>query len=133
MKKLTELFRDGKLKEVTDFRDEIDLNGFKLTLDLKKGTDPDKLMAKLFKLTPLEDDFSCNFNVLIDQSPKQLGIVEILREWIRFRINCLKRELTFDLDKKKEKLHLLHALAKVILNIDKAIKIIRFVPLGIMQ
>lgn len=125
MKKLTELFKDGKLKEVTDFRDEIDLNGFKLTIDVKKGTDPDKLMAKLFKLTPLEDDFSCNFNVLIDQSPKQLGIVEILKEWIKFRLTCLKRELTFDLDRKKEKLHLLHALAKVILNIDKAIRIIR--------
>ena len=125
MKKIIDLIKEGKLKEITDVRDEIDLNGFKLTLDLRRGTDPDALMAKLYKLTTLQDDFSCNFNVLIDSAPKQLGVIDILREWIRFRMGCLTRELTFDLGKKKEKLHLLKALSKILLDIDKAIKIIR--------
>ena len=125
MKKLVDLIKEGKLKEVTDMRDEIDLKGFKLTLDLRRGTDPDKLMAKLYKMTPLRDEYSCNFNVLIDSSPKQLGVVGILEEWIKFRLSCLGREMRFNLGKKKDKLHLLKALSKVLLDIDKAIKIIR--------
>ena len=123
--KLTALYKEGKLKEIVDFRDEIDLNGFKLTLDVRKGVDPDKLMNKLFKMTPLEDSFKCNFNVLIDSSPRTMGILEILSEWIRFRLTCLRRELEYDLQKKKDKLHLLLALGKILLDIDKAIRIIR--------
>ena len=108
-----------------DFRDEIDLSGFKLTLDLRRGVDPEKLMTKLYRLTPLEDSFKCNFNILVNGTPKQMGILEILREWIIFRMTCLKRELAFDLGKKRDKLHLLEALAKMLLDIDLAIKIIR--------
>ena len=125
MAKLSALYKEGKLKEITDFRDEIDLSGFKLTLDLRKGVDPDKLMTKLFKLTPLEDSFKCNFNILIDSVPRTMGIIEILNEWIKFRLRCLTRELAFDLQKKKDKLHLLLALGKILLDIDKAIRIIR--------
>ncbi len=125
MKKLTQLIKEGKVKEITDFRDEIDVNGFKLTLDLRRGTDPDKLMNKLFKYTPLEDSFDCNFNVLIDGTPKLLGVGDILKEWIRFRSGCVKRQLQFDLDKMRKKLHLLLGLGKILLDIDKAIKIIR--------
>ena len=123
--KLTALYKEGKLKEITDFRDEIDLNGFKLTLDIRKGIDPDKLMAKLFRQTPLEDSFKCNFNVLIDSVPRTMGLIGILSEWIRFRLGCLRRELEFDLQKKKDRLHLLLALGKILLDIDKAIRIIR--------
>ena len=123
--KIADLVKSGSLKEITDFRDEIDLSGFKLTLDLRRGVDPDKLMTKLFKVTPLEDAFKCNFNILIDSVPRQMGIAEILREWIVFRMGCVRRELTFELNKKKEKLHLLEALAKVLLDIDLAIHIIR--------
>ena len=123
--KLTALYKEGKLKEVTDFRDEIDLNGFKLTLDIRKGIDPDKLMAKLFRQTPLEDSFKCNFNVLIDSVPRTMGLIGILSEWIRFRLGCLRRELEFDLQKKKDRLHLLLALGKILLDIDKAIRIVR--------
>ena len=125
MAKLTTLYKEGKIKEVTDFRDEIDLNGFKLTIDVRRGTDPDKLMAKLFKLTPLEDSFRCNFNVLIDSTPRTMGVQEILQEWIKFRLQCVRRELKFDLKKRKEKLHLLLGLGKILLDIDKAIRIIR--------
>ncbi len=125
IKRITELVKEGKLKEITDFRDEIDLSGFKLTIDIRKGTDPDKLMAKLYKLTPLEDSFKCNFNILIDSTPRQMGVAEVLTEWIKFRMGCLRRELQYDLDKKNEKLHLLLGLAKILLDIDKAIKIIR--------
>lgn len=125
LKAVGDLVRDGKIKEITDYRDEIDLSGFKLTLDLRRGTDPDALMARLFKLTPLEDSFSCNFNVLIDGAPRQMGVAEILTEWIRFRRGCLVRELTFDLNKKKDKLHLLRGLGKILLDIDRAIKIVR--------
>ena len=125
LKKISDLVKEGKLKEITDFRDEIDLSGFKLTLDLRRGVDPDKLMAKLFKLTTLEDSFKCNFNVLINSTPRQMGVVEILKEWIKFRMGCLRRELTFDLKKKQDKLHLLLGLGKILLDIDKAIKIIR--------
>ena len=123
--KLTTLYKEGKIKEVTDFRDEIDLNGFKLTIDVRRGTDPDKLMAKLFKLTPLEDSFRCNFNVLINSTPRTMGVQEILQEWIQFRLQCVRRELKFDLKKKKDKLHLLLGLGKILLDIDKAIRIIR--------
>lgn len=125
MDKITDLVKNGQIKEITDVRDEIDISGFKLTLDLRRGTDPEKLMARLFKLTPLEDSFKCNFNILIDSAPRQMGVAEILNEWIQFRTGCVRRELTFDLGKKKEKLHLLEALAKVLLDIDKAIRIIR--------
>ncbi|HOA85118.1 MAG TPA: DNA gyrase subunit A, partial [Bacillota bacterium] len=125
MKRITDMVKEGKLKEITDFRDEIDLSGFKLTIDIRRGTDPDKLMDKLFKLTPLEDSFKCNFTVLIDSVPRQLGIIEILSKWIKFRIRCVSRELAFDLNQKKEKLHLLLGLAKILLDIDKAISIIR--------
>lgn len=125
MDKIADMIKSGSLKEVTDFRDEIDLSGFKLTLDLRRGTDPDKLMAKLYRLTPLEDSFKCNFNILIDSVPRQMGILEILKEWITFRMGCVRRELTFDMNKKRDKLHLLEAMAKVLLDIDLAIKIIR--------
>ncbi|MBQ9805215.1 MAG: topoisomerase IV [Clostridia bacterium] len=123
--KLTALYKEGKLKEITDFRDEIDLSGFKLTIDIRRGVDPDKLMMKLFKLTALEDSFKCNFNVLINSTPRTMGVIEILSEWIKFRLDCLRRELTFDLGKKKDKLHLLLGLGKIMLDIDKAIHIIR--------
>ena len=125
MKKIGDMIKEGKLREVTDFRDEIDLGGFKLTLDLRRGTDPDKLIKKLFKSTPLEDSFKCNFNILVNSVPRQMGIIEILTEWIKFRMECVRRELTFDLDKKKAKLHLLMGLGKILLDIDKAISIIR--------
>ncbi len=125
MKRLTDLVKEGKLKEVTDFRDEIDLHGFKLTIDLRRGTDPDKLMVKLYKLTPLEDSFSCNFNVLVGMVPRQMGVIELLGEWIKFRMGCVKRELQYEHDRKSEKLHLLLGLGKILLDIDKAIKIIR--------
>ena len=125
LKKLADLMKEGKLKEVTDFRDESDLSGLKLTLDLRRGIDPDKLMTRLFRVTSLEDSFKCNFNILIDSTPRQMGVSEILTEWIRFRMRCLRRELSFDLKKKKDKLHLLLGLGKILLDIDKAIKIIR--------
>ncbi len=123
--KITDAMKSGKIKDITDVRDEIDLSGFKLTIDLRRGTDPDKLMTKLYKLTPLEDSFDCNFNVLIDGAPRQLGVADILREWIRFRMGCLRRELRFDLGKKKDKLHLLRGLGLILLDIDRAIAIIR--------
>lgn len=123
--KLTQLIKEGRIKEITDFRDETDISGFRLTLDLRRGTVPDKLMAKLYKATPLEDSFDCNFNVLIDGAPRLLGVGEILTEWIRFRMNCVRRELSYNLSKMKAKLHLLQGLGKIILDIDKAIKIIR--------
>ncbi|MBQ9781305.1 MAG: topoisomerase IV [Clostridia bacterium] len=125
MDKIAELIKNDSLKEVVDFRDEIDLSGFKLTLDIKKDVDPEKLMSKLYRLTPLEDSFKCNFNILINSVPRQMGILEIIREWIVFRMGCVRRELTYDMNKKRDKLHLLEAMAKVLLDIDLAIKIIR--------
>ncbi len=125
LNRITELVKEGKLKEIVNFHDAIDLNGFKLSLELKKGIDPEKLMAKLFKLTPLEDSFKCNFNVLINSAPRQLGVLDLIKEWIAFRMECVKRELTFELKKKKDKLHLLLALGQILLDIDKAIRIIR--------
>ncbi len=125
IKKITDLVKDGKVKGITDVRDAIDLNGFKLTLDLKRDTDPEKLMTRLYALTDLEKSFDCNFNVLINGSPRTLGVIDILREWITFRIGCFKREMQFDLKKKQDKLHLLLGLAAIFLDIDKAIRIIR--------
>ena len=125
MKKATEMIKNGKLREVADVRDAIDLNGFKLTFDLKKDADPELVMKKLFAMTELENNFDCNFNVLIDGTPMQLGIREILNEWIKFRVKCVTRELNFDLGKKEHKLELLRGLAAILLDIDKAIRIIR--------
>ena len=124
-KKIEDLMKEGKLREVTEVRDESDITGLKLTMDLRRGTDPDKLMTKLFKTTPLEDSFKCNFNILVNSSPRQMGVKEILSEWIIFRMDCVRRELNFDLKKKNDKLHLLRALGQILLDIDKAIKIIR--------
>ena len=124
-KRIGDLVKEGKLKEITDYRDEIDISGFRLTLDLRRGTDPDLLMKKLYKLTPLEDEFACNFNVLINSNPRLLGVADILKEWIKFRMTCLSRELTFELGKKREKLHLLLGLGKILLDIDRAIAIVR--------
>ncbi len=125
IKKITAYIKEGKLKEIVDVRDEIDLQGFKLTIDLRRGVDPDKLMTKLYKMTPLEDSFECNFNILVNGTPQLLGVRQILNEWISFRMSCLRRELTYDLGKKKDKLHLLLGLGKILLDIDKAIKIVR--------
>ncbi len=125
MDKVAELLKSGKVREISDMRDETDLSGLKLTIDLKRGADPDKLMAKLNKLTPLTDPFACNFNILIGGNPKVMGVQEILDEWIAWRTECVKRRVWFDLQKKKEKLHLLKGLGKILLDIDKAIKIIR--------
>ncbi len=122
---LTPLIKEGKIKEIMDFRDESDINGLKFTIDLRRGTDPDALMNRLYKLTPLEDSFKCNFNVLINSAPRQLGVLDILKEWILFRTECVRRELNFELKKKKDRLHLITGLSKVLLNIDEAVRIIR--------
>lgn len=123
--KIIELAKNNKIKEISDVRDETDLKGLKITIDLKRGVDPDKLMTKLYKMTPLEDSFSCNFNVLINGTPAVRGVRELLEEWIKFRLNCVTRRITFSLNKKKNQLHLLKGLSKILLDIDKAIKIIR--------
>ena len=123
--KIVELVKANKIREISDVRDETDLKGLRITLDLKRGTDPDKLMTKLYKLTPLEDTFSCNFNLLVKGYPKVLGVKDILKEWIDFRLECVRRRTQFTLDKKAERLHLLQGLEKILLDIDKAIKIIR--------
>ncbi len=123
--KVAELVKTGKLREVSDMRDETDLSGLKLAIDLKRGTDPEKLMAKLFKLTPLLDSFACNFNILIAGNPRVMGVGEILDEWIAWRQECIRRRVYFDLKKKQDKLHLLLGLEKILLDIDKAIAIIR--------
>ena len=125
IEKIIELVKQGKIKEISDIRDETGIDGLKITIDLKRGVDPDKLMAKLFKFTTLEDSYSCNFNVLINGVPKVLGVKALLEEWIAFRIECVKRRTYFDRTKKAEKLHLLNGLAKILPDIDKAIKIIR--------
>ena len=125
IEKIIDLIKAGKLKEVSDIRDETDLNGLKVTIDIKRGTDPDKLMAKLFKMTPLQDSFGCNFNILVEGSPMVLGVNDIICEWLRFRKNCIKRGIRFDIEKKSAKLHLLEGLEKILLDIDKAIKIVR--------
>ena len=123
--KVAELIKAGKIKEINDMRDETDLSGLKLAIDLKRGTDPEKLMQKLFKLTPLMDSFACNFNILIAGNPKVMGVREILGEWCAWRMECVRRRVYFDLSRKKEKLHLLKGLEQILLDIDKAIAIIR--------
>ncbi|RPF47794.1 DNA gyrase subunit A [Hydrogenoanaerobacterium saccharovorans] len=123
--KIVDLVKSSKIKEISDIRDETDLSGLKITIDLKRGVDAEKLMAKLFRMTPLEDTFSCNFNVLIAGSPRVMGVRELLNEWIAFREECIKRRVYYDLKKRKEKLHLLQGLAKILLDIDKAIRIVR--------
>ena len=125
MDKIAELVKAGKVKEISDMRDETDLNGLKLTLDLKRGVDADKLMAKLFKATPLEDSFSANFNILVSGQPRVMGVREILKEWTAFRVECVRRRTYYDLHGKEKRLHLLKGLAAILLDIDKAIKIIR--------
>ncbi len=125
MDKVAELIKAGKIREISDMRDETDLGGLKLTIDLKRGVDPDKLMQKLFRLTPLQDSFACNFNILIAGMPRVMGIGEILDEWTAWRIDCVKRRLYFQIQKKQERLHLLKGLERILLDIDKAITIIR--------
>ncbi len=123
--KIIDLVKAGKIREISDLRDETDLSGLKLTLDLKRGVDSEKLMQRLFKATPLQDSFYCNFNVLIAGTPKVLGVREILLEWIAFRTECVRRRVAFDLKKKRERLHLLLGLQKILLDIDKAVEIVR--------
>ena len=125
MDKITELVKAGKIREISDMRDETDLNGLKLTLDLKRGQDPDRLMTRLFKATPLEDSFACNFNVLIGGQPRVLGVRQILLEWIAFRAECVRRRTYYDLQGKQKRLHLLKGLKAILLDIDKAIEIVR--------
>ena len=123
--KVAELIKLGKIKEINDMRDETDLSGLRLAIDLKRKTDPEKLMQKLFKMCPLEDSFSCNFNILVAGNPKVMGVYEILDEWIAWRMECVRRRVYFELAKKKDKLHLLKGLERILLDIDKAIDIIR--------
>ena len=123
--KVSELMKAGKLKEISDMRDETDLSGLKLAIDLKRGVDPDKLMQKLFRLTPLQDTVSCNFNILIAGMPRVLGVKALLEEWLAWRTECVRRRVYFVLHKKQEKLHLLQGLKRILLDIDKAIEIIR--------
>lgn len=123
--KVVELVKTNKVKEISDIRDETDLSGLKITIDLKRGIDADKFMTKLYKITPLQDSFSCNFNVLIKGRPVVLGVRDILLEWVDFRLECIRRRITFNLNKKKNQLHLLKGLSKILLDIDKAIKIVR--------
>ncbi|MBO4467843.1 MAG: topoisomerase IV, partial [Clostridia bacterium] len=125
IEKVVELAKLKKVTEISDIRDETDLDGLKITIDLKRGTDPEKLMKKLFKLTPLQDSFSCNFNILIAGSPRVMGVKEIISEWVAFREECVRRRVFFKLSKAKNKLHLLKGMEKILLDIDKAIKIVR--------
>jgi len=122
---IIDLIKSGKIKEITDVRDETDLNGLKITLDIRKNTDPDALMNKLFKFTPLQDSFNCNFNILINGKPRVMGVKTILNEWLAFRVDCIKRQTLYDIEKKSDKLHLLLGLKKILMDIDKAIAIIR--------
>lgn len=125
MDKVADLIKAGKIREINDMRDETDLNGLKLTIDLKRGVDPDKLMQKLFRMTPLQDSFSCNFNILIAGMPRVMGVGEILEEWTAWRTDCVKRRIYFQIQKKEDRLHLLKGLERILLDIDKAIRIIR--------
>ncbi|PKM62364.1 MAG: topoisomerase IV [Firmicutes bacterium HGW-Firmicutes-21] len=118
-------YKEGKIKEITDVRDETDINGLKLTIDFKRGAEYEKVMARLYKSTTLEDDFSCNFNILVGGVPRTMGILEILEEWTAFRIECLRRTFIYELGKKTDKLHLLYGLKEILLDIDKAIRIVR--------
>ena len=123
--KVVELNKTGKIKEITDIRDETDLGGLKITIDLKRGVDPDKLMQKLYRLTPLQDSFPCNFNILVAGMPKVMGVGEILEEWTAWRTDCVKRRIFFQIQKKEDRLHLLKGLERILLDIDKAIRVIR--------
>jgi len=125
VEKIVDLVKASKIKEISDIRDETDKKGLKLTIDLKRGTDPDKLMAKLYRMTPLQDSFGCNFNILVEGSPLVLGVNDILCEWLRFRRSCVLRSVAFDIAKKSDKLHLLEGLKLILLDIDKAVKIVR--------
>ena len=125
MDKVAELIKAGKIREISDMRDETDLGGLKLTIDLKRGVDPEKLMQKLFRMTPLQDSFACNFNILIAGMPRVMGVGEILAEWTAWRTDCVKRRIYFQIQKKQERLHLLKGLEKILLDIDRAIAIIR--------
>ena len=125
MDKVAELIKSGKIKEISDMRDETDLGGLKLTIDLKRGVEPEKLMQKLFRLTPLQDSFPCNFNILIAGMPRVMGVGEILNEWVAWRTDCVKRRIFFQIGKKEDRLHLLKGLERILLDIDKAIRIIR--------
>ena len=125
MDKVAELIKSGKIKEISDMRDETDLGGLKLTIDLKRGAEPEKLMQKLFRLTPLQDSFPCNFNILIAGMPRVMGVGEILNEWVAWRTDCVKRRIFFQIGKKEDRLHLLKGLERILLDIDKAIRIIR--------
>jgi len=125
MDKVADLIKAGKIKEITDMRDETDLGGLKLTIDLKRGVDPEKLMQKLYRMTPLQDSFPCNFNILIAGMPRVMGIGEILEEWTAWRTDCVKRRIFFQIQKKEDRLHLLKGLERILLDIDKAIRIIR--------
>ena len=125
IEKIIAQVKAGKLREVSYVRDDTDLDGLTITIDLKKGTDPDKTMQKLYRMTPLEDTYSCNFNILVHGYPKVMGVYEILNEWIKFRTECVRRRTVFDLNKKSEKLHLLEGLEKILLDIDKAVRIVR--------
>ena len=129
MDKVADLIKVGKIKEISDMRDETDLGGLKLTIDLKRGVDPEKLMAKLYRMTPLQDSFPCNFNILIAGMPKVLGVKEILEEWTAWRTECVRRRIYFQIGKKTDRLHLLQGLAKILLDIDKAVSIIRHTEL----
>ena len=123
--KILSLVKSGKIRDITDIRDETDLNGLKITLDIKRNTNPELLMHKLFTLTPLSDSFSCNFNILIQGRPMTLGVGDILKYWVDFRVESIRRQLAFDINKKEEKYHLLMGLSKILMDIDKAIAIIR--------
>lgn len=125
IEKIVALVKAGKIKEIQYIRDETDINGLHISIDLKRGTDPEKLMQKLFRMTPLQDTYACNFNILVNGYPKVMGVYEIVREWVKFRMNCVKRRIDFDLKKKQDKLHLLLGLEKILLDIDKAVKIVR--------
>ena len=125
VEKVVDLVKQGRVKEISDIRDETGLDGLKITIDCKRGTDPDKLMLRLYKMTPLEDSFSCNFNVLVGGVPRVLGVRGLLNEWTAFRMNCVRRRTAFDLKKKQEKLHLLLGLKAILLDIDKAVAIVR--------
>ena len=129
MDKVAELIKAGKIKEIADMRDETDLGGLKLTIDLKRGADPEKLMARLMRATPLQDSFACNFNILIEGMPRVLGVRELLQEWTAWRTQCVRRRIYFQMQKKAERLHLLKGLEKILLDIDKAIDIIRHTEL----
>ena len=125
IEKVIELVKLKKITEINDIRDETGLNGLKITIDLKRGTDPDRFMKKMYKMTPMQENFSCNFNILIAGSPRVMGVKEIIEEWVAFRVECVRRRIYFGLTKAKERLHLLKGLQKILLDIDKAIKIVR--------